>query len=84
MNVRCDSWSGAPTIPTVCPNLRRVKTGFLQESAHCSCTGKNLDYQYVNNVCKAYRFNRVNGAPYCEIRYLDCNQYKMYGVRNSQ
>ena len=87
MQVRCDGFNGAPGVPTPCPNLREnVSGGFLSKkvSYWCSTTGNALDYQYVQNVCKFCRFYHSNNTQYADIKYLDCNKYKIYGIRNSQ
>ncbi|MBQ7933532.1 MAG: hypothetical protein IJ327_01915 [Lachnospiraceae bacterium] len=84
MNVKCNGGNGQPSIPTSCPNLRRGSTGgFFGKAVYtCSVSGRNLDAQYVRNVCTACRFHHMNNSQYADIGYLDCNQYKIFGIRN--
>lgn len=83
MKVKGDSWSGTCPMATICPNLRDTYTGkFLSKkvSYYCSANGKQLDYQYVNSVCK---YAKVQGGCW-ELKYPDCTVYKIYGIRNGR
>lgn len=82
MIVKADSWNGQPAngVPTTCPNLREKKVGFMKYQNYCSCSQQTLDYQYVNNVCKKCVYSSKTGS--CDLKYMDCNQYRLYGIRN--
>lgn len=68
-----------------CPNLRFEKTGkglvFAKGYNWCSATHKQLDTQYVNNICNKLIYNG-NGNGMSDA-YKSCNTYKIYGIRNS-
>lgn len=65
---------------SICPNLRYKKTGFLKSETYCSCNNAVLNWQYVNSVCKNRVYDPADQT--LDLKYMDCNQYKMNGIRN--